>query len=172
MFSTSNQGVALGLDPMASTPHQHITLPSRATTRPLHQPDHGTGSACPGRSCWPPDQDIAIDSRTQRRDGNHARCSLVYTTLLRTHVPRLVLPPPHALPRRHALWAPCPAPSQCSLSYCPVHNLARVASYCARLAPDSAHATTTPHKNSAERTLEPTLPCSRNLGLNNRLHVP
>jgi hypothetical protein len=55
--------------------------------------------------------------------------------------------------RRRALWALRSAPTQRSLSYCPVDPSAHAASYCACPAPKPART-----KNSAERVLEPTPP--------------
>lgn len=55
-------------------------------------------------------------------------------------------PVPRVPPRRCAMWARRPALAHHSLSYYPMDPSARVASYCAYPAPNSARAATTrPH---------------------------
>jgi hypothetical protein len=93
-------------------------------------------------------------------------------TLDPPHTPRLVLPPhvsrlgvvpcgPHAQRSFSALSA--------TAMWIPSDH---AASYCACPAPDSDRAGTTPRKNIAERALESTPLCSRNLELIIRPHVP
>jgi hypothetical protein len=75
-------------------------------------------------------------------------------TLGPPHALRLVLPPlSQLLPRGHAPRSLTGSPLSTTALWIPAPT--QPASACS--APDPIHATTTPHKKSAERALEPTL---------------